>query len=65
MDFAHGITLRRAGRRRDATALLTAARQAFAALGAEVHVERCDRELKTGSPTPRGADSGAAALTEQ
>src|SRR3712207_7526646 len=45
VDFAHGITLRRAGRRRDAAALLTTARQSFAALGARVYVERCDREL--------------------
>jgi DNA-binding CsgD family transcriptional regulator len=66
-DFAHGITLRRAGRRRDAAALLTSARQAFAALGAEVYVQRCDRELKTGRPTARGASAapGADVLTEQ
>jgi len=64
-DFAHGIALRRAGRRRDAAALLTSARQAFVALGAEIYVERCDRELKTGHPAARGADSGADVLTEQ
>ena len=33
--------------------LLTTARQAFALLGARVHVQRCDRELRTG----RGASS--------
>jgi DNA-binding CsgD family transcriptional regulator len=65
VDFAHGITLRRAGRRRDAAALLAAARQSFAALGARVYVERCDRELKTGRPTPRGTEADPQGLTEQ
>jgi DNA-binding CsgD family transcriptional regulator/tetratricopeptide (TPR) repeat protein len=64
VDFAHGTTLRRAGRRRDAAALLSTARQTFAALGAQVYVERCDRELRTGRPGPRGADT-ADVLTEQ
>ncbi|MCV2489858.1 LuxR C-terminal-related transcriptional regulator [Geodermatophilus sp. YIM 151500] len=64
-DFVHGLTLRRAGRRRDAAALLTTARQVFAALGAQVYVERCDRELKTGRPALRGTDAGAHGLTEQ
>jgi DNA-binding CsgD family transcriptional regulator len=40
-------------------------RQAFAALGARVYVERCDRELKTGRATPRGAEAGTESLTEQ
>jgi DNA-binding CsgD family transcriptional regulator len=65
VDFAHGVTLRRAGRRRDAAALFTTARQSFAALGAEVYVERCDRELKTGRPAPRGTDADTQGLTEQ
>jgi DNA-binding CsgD family transcriptional regulator len=65
VDFAHGVTLRRAGRRRDAAALVTTARQAFAVLGAQVYVERCDRELRTGRPAARGADTAVEALTEQ
>jgi DNA-binding CsgD family transcriptional regulator len=65
VDFAHGITLRRAGRRRDAAALLATARQTFAALGAQVYVERCDRELRTGRPAPGGAEAGKEGLTEQ
>jgi DNA-binding NarL/FixJ family response regulator len=65
VDFAHGVTLRRAGRRRDAAALLATARQSFAALGAQVYVERCDRELKTGRPAPRASRPGTEALTEQ
>lgn len=70
VDFAHGITLRRAGRRREAAARLSTARQGFAELGAQVYVERCDRELKTGRPAPRGVDGGEHApsigvLTQQ
>jgi DNA-binding CsgD family transcriptional regulator/tetratricopeptide (TPR) repeat protein len=65
VDFAHGTTLRRAGRRRDAATLLASARQSFAALGARVYVERCDRELKTARPAPRGAERGTEHLTEQ
>lgn len=65
LDFAHGLTLRRAGRRRDAADVLTAARQLFAELGAQVYVGRCDRELKTGRPGPRGARSAADQLTDQ
>jgi DNA-binding CsgD family transcriptional regulator len=64
VDFAHGITVRRAGRRRDAAALLATARQSFAALGAHVYVERCDRELKTGRPVSRGPLTGARSLVE-
>jgi DNA-binding CsgD family transcriptional regulator len=63
VDFAHGVTLRRLGRRRDAAELLTSARSAFAALGAQVYVARCDRELKTGRPAPRGTASDV--LTDQ
>ncbi|RBY83844.1 LuxR family transcriptional regulator [Geodermatophilus sp. TF02-6] len=65
VDFAHGVTLRRVGRRRDAAALFTTARQSFAALGARVYVERCDRELRTGRPAPRAAEPGTENLTEQ
>jgi DNA-binding CsgD family transcriptional regulator len=65
VDFAHGITLRRAGRRRDATTVLTAARQGFAQLGAQVYVDRCDRELKTGRLGSRLLDGDLDALTEQ
>jgi DNA-binding CsgD family transcriptional regulator len=44
--FAYGQTLRRAGRRRDATSVLASARDAFASLGASVYVARCERELQ-------------------
>jgi DNA-binding CsgD family transcriptional regulator/tetratricopeptide (TPR) repeat protein len=65
VDLAHGLTLRRAGRRRDAATVLTAARQTFAALGAQVHVERCDRELKTARPGFRLREQDVDALTDQ
>jgi DNA-binding CsgD family transcriptional regulator len=65
VDFAHGITLRRAGRRRDAAAVLTVARQTFATLGAQVYVERCDRELKTARPGFRLREQDVDALTDQ
>ncbi|WP_369044815.1 helix-turn-helix transcriptional regulator [Sinomonas sp. P10A9] len=44
--FAYGQTLRRFGRRRDATEVLAAARDAFAGVGAQVYVARCERELQ-------------------
>jgi DNA-binding CsgD family transcriptional regulator len=44
--FAYGQTLRRSGRRRDATEVLASARDAFSAIGATVYVARCDRELQ-------------------
>jgi DNA-binding CsgD family transcriptional regulator len=65
VDFAHGITLRRAGRRRDAATVLASARQTFATLGAQIYVERCDRELKTGRAGARLLDGDLDTLTEQ
>ncbi|WP_235778813.1 helix-turn-helix transcriptional regulator [Sinomonas notoginsengisoli] len=44
--FAYGQTLRRFGRRRDATEILASARDAFAGVGAQVYVARCERELQ-------------------
>ncbi len=65
VDLALGLTLRRAGRRRDATEMLTTARSAFAALGAQVDVDRCDRELTAGRPAHGGGPPAADTLTEQ
>ena len=48
MCFAYGQTLRRAGRRAQADAVVSAARESYAALGARTYVERCDRELAAG-----------------
>ena len=55
VSLAYGQTLRRAGRRRDADALITQARELYAGLGAVIYVQRCDRELKAGGlHAPRG-----------
>ena len=48
VNFAYGQTLRRAGKRRQADAVIGTARELFLALGAETYVARCDRELKAG-----------------
>lgn len=49
IGLAFGQTLRRAGRRREADPVLLEAREQFDALGAVVHVARCDRELRAGT----------------
>ena len=46
--FAWGQTLRRAGKRREADAVLQTARDLYDNLGATTYVERCDRELRAG-----------------
>ncbi|MBX7430717.1 LuxR C-terminal-related transcriptional regulator [Mycobacterium sp. Y57] len=48
VNFAYGQTLRRAGKRRAADAVIGTARELYAALGADTYVARCDRELKAG-----------------
>lgn len=58
--FAWGQTLRRAGKRREADAVLQAARDLYDGLGASTYVERCDRELRAG-----GVHTGRAAPAER
>ncbi|MGV8872889.1 MAG: LuxR C-terminal-related transcriptional regulator [Rhodococcus sp. (in: high G+C Gram-positive bacteria)] len=48
INYAYGQTLRRAGKRREADAVVSAAREGYLALGATTYVRRCDRELKAG-----------------
>lgn len=48
VHFAYGQTLRRAGRRAEADAVISVAREAYLALGAATYVARCDRELVAG-----------------
>jgi DNA-binding NarL/FixJ family response regulator len=48
VNFAYGQTLRRAGKRREADAVIATARSGFAAMGGTTYVARCDRELKAG-----------------
>ncbi|MGV0837530.1 LuxR C-terminal-related transcriptional regulator [Mycolicibacterium thermoresistibile] len=58
VNFAYGQTLRRAGKRRDADAVISTARELYLSLGAHTYVARCERELKAGglniARTPRG-----------
>jgi DNA-binding CsgD family transcriptional regulator len=48
VNFVYGQTLRRAGRRRDADAVMRSARELYILLGATEYVKRCDRELQAG-----------------
>ena len=65
VNFAYGQTLRRAGKRRQADAVMSTARDIYAALGAATYVSRCDRELRAGGVrAPRG-DRGIDELTPQ
>jgi DNA-binding CsgD family transcriptional regulator len=48
VHFAWGQSLRRAGKRREADAVLQTARELYDGLGAATYVERCDRELRAG-----------------
>lgn len=45
LRYVQGVTLRRAGRRREADEVMRAAREAYSRLGARTYVARCDREL--------------------
>jgi DNA-binding CsgD family transcriptional regulator len=66
VHFAYGQTLRRAGKRREADAVMATARDLYAALGATTYVARCDRELKAGGVhAPRGTEQSVGALTPQ
>lgn len=65
VEFAYGQALRRAGKRREAAALLSSARDVFVALRANTYVARCDRELKAGGLRADGVDRGAEELTPQ
>lgn len=48
INFAYGQTLRRAGKRREADAVISTARDLYLSLGAHAVVARCERELKAG-----------------
>ncbi|WP_435118511.1 LuxR C-terminal-related transcriptional regulator [Amycolatopsis thermoflava] len=66
VNFAYGQILRRAGKRREADAVISTARDAFAALGAATYVARCDRELKAGGVhVPRGRGFGELTPQEE
>jgi DNA-binding CsgD family transcriptional regulator len=48
VNFSYGQMLRRAGKRRDADAVINTARELYLSLGATTFVERCERELRAG-----------------
>lgn len=65
VTFAYGQALRRAGRRRDAEALLSSARDLWDGLGASMYVDAAERELRAGGVrAPRG-HRGPVDLTPQ
>ncbi|MDF2825193.1 MAG: helix-turn-helix transcriptional regulator [Mycobacterium sp.] len=65
VNFAFGQTLRRAGKRRQADAVMSTARDLFLALGAATYVARCDRELKAGGLHQARGSSDGVQLTPQ
>lgn len=65
VNFAYGQTLRRAGKRREADTVITAAREDWASLGAVTYVRRCDRELKAGGVGGTQRERPDEALTPQ
>jgi ATP/maltotriose-dependent transcriptional regulator MalT len=64
-QFIYGQTLRRAGKRREADAMISAARASYLGLGATAYVRRCDRELKAGGLNAVRGDRAIDALTPQ
>ncbi|MEE4025667.1 LuxR C-terminal-related transcriptional regulator [Gordonia sp. PKS22-38] len=65
VNFAYGQTLRRAGKRRAADAIIGTAREIYLSLGATTYVERCERELKAGGLNASRGDRGDVELTPQ
>ena len=61
VKFAYGQSFRRAGKRREAAAILAEARELFAVLGAEAYVDRCSREMRA-SGVPSGAGGRSLVL---
>ena len=65
VNFAYGQTLRRAGKRRQADAVIGTARELYLSLGADTYVARCDRELKAGGLHQARGSRDDVALTPQ
>jgi DNA-binding CsgD family transcriptional regulator len=65
VNFAFGQTLRRAGKRREADAVISTARDLYLSLGAQTYVQRCERELKAGGLHPLRGPRGHVELTPQ
>jgi DNA-binding CsgD family transcriptional regulator len=60
VKFAYGQAFRRAGKRREAAAVLAEARELFAVLAAQAYVDRCSREMRASGVSSGGAGSGGA-----
>lgn len=65
ITFAYGQTLRRAGKRREADAVLSTARDLFLTFGAATYVKRCDRELRAGGVNAVRGERDSVELTGQ
>jgi DNA-binding CsgD family transcriptional regulator len=65
INFSYGQTLRRAGKRREADTLITAARDLYLSLGAHTYVARCERELKAGGLHQMRGSRHSVELTPQ
>lgn len=65
VTFAYGQTLRRAGRRREADAVIGTARELYLSLGAHTYVARCERELKAGGLHQLRGSRDSVELTAQ
>ena len=63
--FANGGRHGRAGKRRDADAIISTARDIYLSLGAHTYVQRCERELKAGGLHMMRGTRGHAELTPQ
>lgn len=59
VKFAYGQSFRRAGKRREAAAVLAEARDLFAGLGAKAYVDRCSREMRAAGVSPNDAPGNA------
>lgn len=65
VNFAYGQTLRRAGKRRQADAVIGTARDLYLSLGAQTFVARCERELKAGGLHQLRGSRDSVELTPQ
>jgi DNA-binding CsgD family transcriptional regulator len=65
VNFGYGQTLRRAGKRRDADAVISTARELYLSVGAQTFVQRCERELKAGGLHQLRGPRGHVDLTPQ
>ena len=65
VNLAHGQTLRRAGKRREADTVLHNARDLYATLDARTYIDRCDREPQAGGVHTSRIAPGLPQLTPQ